>query len=68
MFCFSCVCVRERGSLTSLLLSPDVDIKYVGGADPEMVFLDVDGGETEVISCTQMSSVACITLSMSAYK
>ena len=31
------------------LISADVDIKYIGGADPEMVFLD-NGEETEVRS------------------
>ena len=41
-------CLRGRcGSLT-LPLSPDVDIKYIGGADPEMVFLDKDYNEVEV--------------------
>lgn len=28
--------------------SPDVDIQYIGGADPEMVFLDKDYNEVEV--------------------
>lgn len=30
------------------LHSPDVDIQYIGGADPEMVFLDEDYNEVEV--------------------
>ena len=29
-------------------VSPDVDIQYIGGADPEMVFLDKDYNEVEV--------------------
>lgn len=52
--CVSCegnlVSVGERTRL--LLLNsapiPDVDIKYVGGADPEMVFLDAEYAEVEV--------------------
>lgn len=31
--------------------SPDVDIKYIGGADPEMVLLDKDYNEVKVNSC-----------------
>ena len=31
-----------------IFVSPDVDIQYIGGADPEMVFLDKDYNEVEV--------------------
>lgn len=35
-------------TLTVYLSSPDVDIKYIGGADPEMVLLDNEYNEIEV--------------------
>lgn len=35
-------------TLTFFFCSPQVDIKYIGGADPEMVLLDADSNEVEV--------------------
>ena len=32
----------------NIVFSPDVDIKYIGGADPEMVLLDTDYNEVQV--------------------
>ena len=33
------------------LSSPDVEIKYIGGADPEMVLLSEDSTEVKVCEC-----------------
>ncbi len=30
------------------ILSPDLDIKYIGGADPEMVLLSEESNEVQV--------------------
>ena len=37
--------------------SPDVDIQYIGGADPVMVFLDKDYKEVEVRPSQNTSGV-----------
>lgn len=41
---------------------PDVDIKYVGGADPEMVFLDAEYAEVERVPVAKLSEDAIIEL------
>ena len=53
---YSHQCIQVYGSGQCLYLdywsySPDVDIQYIGGADPEMVFLDKDYNEVEVSLC-----------------
>ena len=45
----------------TLLPSDNVDIKYIGGADPEMLFLDEVGNEVEVRICVCMF-VCCVTI------
>lgn len=43
---FGCVSLHRRRpcSLTRVYYSPDVEVKYVGGKDPEMLFRN-DNGE-----------------------
>ena len=36
--------------LNALTLSPDVEIKYIGGKDPELLFLGEDGQSVEEVS------------------
>ena len=47
--------------------SPDVDIQYIGGADPEMVFLDKDYNEVEVRPTPYLSLSLSLSLYLSIY-
>ena len=43
------VCTSANFSLTTCVcFSPDVDVKYVGGRDPEMLFMNESGEVVKV--------------------
>ena len=60
-FLYVCVCVCVCVFPLTTNFSPDVELNYVGGADPEMIFLDASDKEVEVSTvCVCVCVCVCV--------